>query len=439
MDGAPAKDRSFCLFWVRSSRTPSKLQLERTAVHPPVHGVDDDKAAGPASKVGDGGDVGAALHFEDRGHDGAASAAVEEHAAGVVRGSPEEHLEVLRDRRGLWHEYAPLIPALNRAGYTSPAIEEATGLTGVEQNAIVVALQVYNSLKSSGLEPDKLAEFDNSGAELLYELRVLSAEGRRSAAEYAIEAGLDAKGCREVARCMKDYERRGREEGRSFFSAAPGDALAFAYYRQQKEARGEGAQKATLEKALSFAVSEKARKKLRQALGTEEVGEDDIPEVEAMLQVIRLAGDESAACALPVVGTLEEVDQAALEAAPTVDLFDESNPFRIFASSPGHRWVAVPAWPALTSAPATVALEVEDVGGLPSISGKGLGPGLVLVDRANQELDGLSFFVVATTDGDGKLALKSGGQAAKEGNSCLGKVIMVLRPPSAEEAEKEWE
>lgn len=55
----------------------------------------------------------------------------------------------LRDRRGLWHEYASIIPLLARKGYSPAMIDEATGMTGVEQNMVVVAAQVLSPLTYS--------------------------------------------------------------------------------------------------------------------------------------------------------------------------------------------------------------------------------------------------------------------------------------------------
>ena len=133
--------------------------------------------------------------------------------------STEEQLQILRDRRGLWHEYAACVTSLNRSGYTSATIDESTGMTGVEQNTIVVATQVFNSLKASGLSEEKLRTFETmGGAEVLYETRTLSSLQRLQAAEYMIDQGLDPKFSREVAKAMKEYERRKRDEGRECFT-----------------------------------------------------------------------------------------------------------------------------------------------------------------------------------------------------------------------------
>ncbi|CAI5525843.1 unnamed protein product [Closterium sp. Naga37s-1] len=146
-----------------------------------------------------------------------------ERAAEEGLGSVEELLEVVRERRGLWYEYAPAIGALGRQGLSPAAIAEATGMTGVEQSAVTTAAQVRATLSAAQMEPALLAFFDVGGAEALYELRVLAGAQRKEAAEYVAREGLDGKGARDVARAIKEYERRKREADRSHFSAEPGD------------------------------------------------------------------------------------------------------------------------------------------------------------------------------------------------------------------------
>ncbi|KAJ4964183.1 hypothetical protein NE237_024122 [Protea cynaroides] len=63
------------------------------------------------------------------------------------------HLEVLQNRLGLRFQYAPLIPSLFQKGVSPSSIEEATGISGVEQNRIVVAAKVRDSLVQSNFDP----------------------------------------------------------------------------------------------------------------------------------------------------------------------------------------------------------------------------------------------------------------------------------------------
>ena len=53
-----------------------------------------------------------------------------------------DQLALLAERTGFWHEQAPLLESLKRAGVSPAVIMEATGMTGVEQNALTVAAQV---------------------------------------------------------------------------------------------------------------------------------------------------------------------------------------------------------------------------------------------------------------------------------------------------------
>ncbi|GJN20753.1 hypothetical protein PR202_gb08170 [Eleusine coracana subsp. coracana] len=101
-----------------------------------------------------------------------------------------QRLAVLRDRLGQWYEYAPLIAALNRDGFMPSSIEEATGISGVEQNRLVVAAQVRDSLldESAAFPPDLVSSFD-AAPELLYELRFLTARQRADAARHALAPG----------------------------------------------------------------------------------------------------------------------------------------------------------------------------------------------------------------------------------------------------------
>ena len=73
-----------------------------------------------------------------------------------------QRLQILRDRMGLWHEYAPLVSSLSRDGFNPSSIQEATGISGVEQNCLVVASQVRDSLlddKVAAFPPDLLPYF----------------------------------------------------------------------------------------------------------------------------------------------------------------------------------------------------------------------------------------------------------------------------------------
>lgn len=129
-----------------------------------------------------------------------------------------------------------------------------------------LALQVRSSLQATGFDDESLRWFDLGGAELLYELRILSAQQRRASAELVMERRMGPKEVTELARSVKDFDRRKAAEGYKDFTSAPGDCLSFACYRQSKEFSNPTDVEMTLKKALDFCVSEKARVKIENAL-----------------------------------------------------------------------------------------------------------------------------------------------------------------------------
>ncbi|AED93808.1 rubisco accumulation factor-like protein [Arabidopsis thaliana] len=189
-------------------------------------------------------------------------------------------IEVLADRLGLWFEYAPLISSLYTEGFTPPSIEELTGISGVEQNSLIVGAQVRDSLVQSGAKPELIAAFDTNGAELLYEIRLLNTTQRVAAAEYIVDHGFDTKGAGDLARAIKDFPHRRGDVGLGDFDYnLPGDCLSFMLYRKSREHRSPSEIRTTLlEQALETAVTEKAKKAVLRELhgeSEEERGKED--------------------------------------------------------------------------------------------------------------------------------------------------------------------
>nr|XP_018439234.1 PREDICTED: rubisco accumulation factor 2, chloroplastic-like [Raphanus sativus] len=193
-------------------------------------------------------------------------------------------IEILAGRLALWFEYAPLISSLYAEGLTPPNIEELTGISSIEQNRLIVGTQVRDSISQSLHEPELIAAFDTGGAELLYEIRLLSTTQRVAAATYIIDRGFDSKRAQDLARAIKDYpSRRGDVGWLDFDYNLPGDCLAFLYYRQSRENKNPSEQRTSmLQLALEAAESEKAKKKLERELnGGEEEEKVKVEEVKS--------------------------------------------------------------------------------------------------------------------------------------------------------------
>ncbi|KAE8664695.1 Rubisco accumulation factor 1 [Hibiscus syriacus] len=140
-------------------------------------------------------------------------------------------LNVLTNRLGLWFEFEPLIPSLYQEVFSPPSIEEITGISGVEQNTLIVASHVRTSLVETYTNESLISFFDIGGVELLHETRLLSSSQRAEVVRYIVENKLDAKGAQDLARAMKDFPRRQLDKGwGSFDYNLPGDCLLFMYY-----------------------------------------------------------------------------------------------------------------------------------------------------------------------------------------------------------------
>ncbi|KAJ4836214.1 hypothetical protein Tsubulata_021278 [Turnera subulata] len=361
-------------------------------------------------------------------------------------------LEILSNRLGLWYEYATIIPSLIQEGFTSPTIEEATGISGVEQNRLVVAAQVRDSLLESNTDPDIVSAFDTGGAELLYEIRLLSAKERADAARFIIENKFDAKGAQDLARSIKDYpRRRGERSWESFEYPRPGDCLSYMYYRQAGEHKNPSPERTNaLEMALQVAESEKAKGAVLRELEGDREGAGRGEEVEdgVRVPVVRMmvgeVAEATSVVVLPVCRA-EEREREVLEAP--LECKSEGD-FGVVVSEKGwQRWVVLPSWQPIAGLKnGGVAVAFPDARALPWRANRWYREEAVLVvaDRGRKVVsadDG--FYLVAHEDSAYGLKVER-GSALKERNveESLGTVLLVVRPPREDNdqlSDEEWD
>ncbi|KAL1832241.1 hypothetical protein ACET3Z_001892 [Daucus carota] len=355
-------------------------------------------------------------------------------------------LEILANRLGLWFEYAPLIPSLTQEGIAAPAIEEVTGLTGVEQNQLIVGCQVRDSLVQSKLEDEVLGFFDLGGAQLLYEIRLLSVAQRAEAARLIAREKFDVKGAQELARAIKDYPRRKKEKGWECFEySSPRDMLAFMYYRLALEHQGVEAREAGLEKALEMAESDKARERiLRDLRGRDGGGEESVVKAVKVPVVRMKVGEVSEATSVAVlpVCRAEEREKEVVDAPWECGTAGEFGV--VVAEKAWSRWVVLPGWePVVGLKKGGVVVGFSDARALPWKVNKWYKEESILVvaDRKVKEVtldDG--FYLVCRDDGlkvERGSALKESGVAES-----LGAVVLVVRPPREDtenQLEEDWE
>lgn len=354
-------------------------------------------------------------------------------------------LDVLTNRLGLWFEYAPLITSLINEGFISTTLEEITGIPSLEQNRLVVAQQVRDSLVES-TDAETVAYFDPPGSpEILYEIRILNTPQRAAAAKFIIERGeYNGKKAEELARSMKDYPRRFGEKGWEYFDPnSPGDCLAFMYFRQAQEHKSAASppelSRATLERALEVVETERGRNLILDDLeGKEDVGSSVSDGFDALkVPVVRLAygevAESSVVCVFPVCKPVaDEVANAPYESGMNGD-------FGIVeAEKAWTRWVVLPGW--------------APVAGLKSGGGvvvsfpkaRGVFPWrakrkdaeeqiLVVVDRGVKEVDSDDGFYLVAGEKDTSLRVDRGAKLREIGAlESLGTVVLVVRPPREE-------
>lgn len=371
-----------------------------------------------------------------------------------------ERLEILANRLGLWFEYAPLIPTLIQEGFTPPTLEELTGISGIEQNRLVVAAQVRESLVQSQTDSDVVSFFDTTGAELLYEIRLLSNSQRAAAVRYVVGNNFDAKMTQDLARSMKDKPRRQGDKGwESFDDDLPGDCLGFMYFRQAEEHRSAASLelwKSSLEKALEAVESENARNRVLLELEGKKEGEkvqkeiavDDGVRVPVVRMQIGEVAESTSVLVFPVCraeGREIEVEEAPWE-------YSSAGDFGIVETEKGwSRWVVLPGWePVADLRRGGVAVAFKNATVLPWSANKRLNRNeniLVVADRGRKEIvadDGF-YLVLGGGNGSGEegLVVERGSALKDIGlKESLGTVVLVVRPPRDENdviSDEEWD
>lgn len=304
----------------------------------------------------------------------------------------------------------------------------------------------------SGVDAETLEFFDKGGAELLYEIRLLSINQRAAAARYMLENKFEPSDAQELARSIKDFPRRRGDRGWDCFDyTIPADCLAFMYYRQALENRDSELRTSALEKALSVAVSERAREWVTKELdGNDETAEGEgrgggavdgvkVPVVRLNLGEI---AEATVVAVLPVCGAEER--EKGVEAAPWES--GCKGDFGIVeAEKDWRRWVVLPAWePVVRMKRGGVVVAFSDARALPWRVNRWYKEEAILVvaDRGNKEVvadDG--FYLVVSED---ELKVERGLALKEKGvKESLGNVVIVVRPPrddnENELADEDWE
>jgi len=324
-------------------------------------------------------------------------------------------LQSLRRKEGTWVQWGQACLKLQQAGWRSPDIFEATGITPSDQNQIIVAAQVYGSLIQSDNPADPAVQihFLSAGSELLYALRVLDQKGRVQAATLALDKQLTLTETQELVTALKNFARRPSPP--PGFTREAGDAMAYQCWRRARE-RGDLQDRSRLiAQGLKFAQSVEARQQLEALLTDFTV----VPCSSApALPVYRPEAEEELPRIVAIAGTLP-LDRQVLEAIAQPE---PEGPFDSITSSRGGAWVALPGWRTIRNAQKPVAVLCQSDQFPVPLPGA-IEPVLVVVETQFEEWQRDRHYLFANPD-----QLAVGWFEEKPDVPLAGQVLLILRP-----------
>lgn len=325
----------------------------------------------------------------------------------------EDLLRSLRRKEGSWVEWGQACANLQKGGYNPQAIFEATGFEPIQQNQIIVASQVYETMMKVGVSEEVRSHYWRIGSDSLYELRILTQPERAAAAEFLRARNIDSEGAKEVAKAMKDFSRLGTlPQG---FSNHPGDAVAYQYWRFAKQQSNLAERSRLIARGLMFAHSQTARQQIEQLLTDfGAMSKRSAPS----LPFYRLEAEEELPRIIPVAGELP----LKLADWERVQSIEPVGAFQRVQLSGEQTCVSLPGWQVILKAKDPVALLCQSDRLPVQIMGK---PETVLlvIDRTEKEWNENSYFLVEEA---GNLQLQWFPDSPNV--SLLGRLVLTLRP-----------
>jgi len=329
-------------------------------------------------------------------------------------------IQAMRRKEGNWVGWATAAQQLQKAGYSPQQIFEATGFEPIQQNQITVAVQVYRSLEAADVSPEVRSRFENRGSDALYELRILNQTERAITAALLHRHNADSTAAHEFAKAIREYGRRSKPpEGFQGIDQAPGDALAYHYWKLARQQSDLQARSRLIAAGLRYGESDTARQRLEELLTDfSVVAQRKAP----LLPLYRFDSDEQTPRIVPVVGQLP----ATVADVKAVPLIEDEGPFNVVKFSGTGAWVALPGWQVLLLAEDPVVLMTQS-DRLPAEMPTPVGPVLVVVDRASRKWTPDSYFIAAIQTEQGEQVNVAWFDESPS-VALLGRVILVLRP-----------
>ena len=325
----------------------------------------------------------------------------------------EELITSLLKKEGCWVDWGKITQKLQKVGVSPEEIFETTGLQKSQQNLVIVAAQVYDSLVQQNGEQNLLNYYQGPRSDVLYELRILNHEQRLSAAILACDKKLDVDGAKEVAKAVQHFSRLSQPP--TGFTLHPGDALAYQYWKLARPKKNLADKTRLIAQGLKYAHSDTARQKIELLL-TEIV--DTTTQNAPLLPIYRLENDEQLPCILPVAGDLS-ITNNDLDNIPILETIE---PFGITRVTDNLTVATVPSWQVILKAekPVVILCKSEDLPKETSTKSEDL---LVVVDLTQTQWNSNNYFLVSQNS-----QLKFDWFADEPDCQIMGQLLIILRP-----------
>lgn len=330
--------------------------------------------------------------------------------------SPEEAQEIMRSllhKEGNWTDWGKNCQILHKNGYNPQDIFEQTGFQTSQQNLIIVAFNVYESLIKENASEELLNYYVGPRSDILYELRVLNQKQRLEAAQVAYEKKLEVDEAHNLAKAVQEINRMSQIPAE--FTRHPGDAMAYLAWKRAKNKRDLHERTRLIVQGLKYAYSHSAREAIEKLLSDISV----TPKVNApLLPTYRSESEDELPRIVPIAGKFPINKQTFLE-TPSLG---SQEPFRIVKAESNQSFVPIPGWQSILKAVDPVAIVMQSDQLPITMSGK-VEEVLLLVDRKIKEWNLNSYFLIEI---NGNLEIK--WFENQPDYQILGQIILVLRP-----------
>ena len=325
----------------------------------------------------------------------------------------QDKLRSLLHKEGTWVDWGKTCNELQKAGCPPADIFEASGFQASQQNIVIVAAQVYESIKSAGSDSAILEYYKGPKTDVLYEFRLLNQEQRAQAAELAYDKKLDVDGAHEVTRVIKDVSRMSQlPKG---FTKDPGDMVAYTCWKHARQRKDLQERSRLIAKGLKYARTDSARSAIEKLLSDfSVVASHTAP----LLPIYRLDTEEELIRIVPLVGSYP-VSSQDIAAVGKVEM---EEPFRSVTLQQPGRYVPIPGWQAVLKAIDPVAYICNSDRLPKTLSGK-VEEVLIVIDRAAKDWNVNSYFLL---DGAEGVELQWSENEPQE--AIIGQLIIIVRP-----------